>query len=194
MKRWLIALLILITPVMALANWLYLPGPGYSRGGGGGCVTQSSIYSFATLNTNSGDIYDTTIRSFAVVGTGKNLHSVTLTTGSSAQGSATNGKFKILLSTSQDFSGTLIDEFTIDTPGVINTQFSAVSTARPTLANGVTYYVGLYANGATYGERVTLGLDAEVGKVIYHVPSIGGTVIVSSVDYTPMGSVMVCDD
>lgn len=36
MKRWLIALLLLIIPVIALANWMYLPGPGYSLAVGGG--------------------------------------------------------------------------------------------------------------------------------------------------------------
>lgn len=187
-------LLALLLPALANAGQGMCPGPGFKTySAGSTCSTQTTIYDYTAQGTNTGNVYDTVIKSFIIVGTGKALYSVELYTGSSTQGTATSGKFKILVSTNNDFSGTLTDEFFISTPGTISTKFSANSSSQPVLANGTTYYVGLYGNNATYGERVTLSLDSESGKNTYNVSAIGGTVTTPNGNYTPMGEIKVCD-
>ena len=47
MKRWLLPILILSVPAIVLANWMYLPGPGYSVNTGSSpqsCAGTSTIY------------------------------------------------------------------------------------------------------------------------------------------------------
>lgn len=157
------------------------------------CSSQSLIYDYSTLNYNDGNLYETSISAFAVTGTGKRLYSVGFKTGNAANGSATTGLYKVLVSTNQDFSGTLVDEFYINTPGAINTAFSALSGNRPILSDGTTYYVGIYANGATYAQLVNLGRSSASGKTAYKVTGIGGTVTTTS-NQTHIGEVKVCDN
>lgn len=166
-------------------------GGGVASAAGGSCTSQEQIYYYTGANYSSGDIDGTKIASFSVTGNGKSLYSVAFRT-SGSTGSSTSGVFKILISTNQDFSGTLIDEFYVNTTSSTLTWMSALSTSKPVLANGTTYYVGLYANGATYSQRAILAVKAETGKTWNTVTSIGGTVTASSSGQTLNGDVQVC--
>lgn len=166
-----------------------------SDGGGGGCATQSVLYSLTTATvTNSGTMYvtDGNTVSFKVTGNGKALYSVKLKTGTLAEGGYTTAK--LYVNTANTFNGTNIAEQTITLIPAASTEFTTLFPGQPVLTNSVDYYIAIYPPVESYPDRFTVAYVDDVANDNAYLSTVGlAGPYNQDTNYGIYAEVMVCD-
>ena len=150
-----IALICLLSSACFAGQGMWPVPYAYQVAGGGDCTTQSVL-----LNQVGGTQYNREVSGIAVAakfsGNGKKLYSIKAKTGGIPGG--TPGAWIAYINTALDFDSDVTDSFPINPPSTADTEFSALSAARPLLVNGVEYYIAFHKPGSGWGDRVVFAL------------------------------------
>lgn len=137
MKRYLIISILLTIPVIAFANWMYLPGPGYSRSNSGS--TPPIVVAEATTRTtnNSRLLNQWTIGNSFTVNSTTNFYSLSIFLEGSSNPS---GTITCRLDDDNDMSSEYVEEFSLAFSGSTTEEWVEIlSQTNPQLTSGTWY-------------------------------------------------------